>query len=369
MMLPDHPMPIDPADRPLLKPLTVLGKAGANVSFLRRTEYITSHRNAKDDGGGVLRASSALRPSRPRPTPKGLEPGKNTPEAMLRAIERSFNLAYPHDAPKGPDGRPRGPEIPRNERDAWDKPKHPTQPDLELLDSYPIIPDIAALGDSGVYMQLKFNKNPSGNDNVYDEGLDVALLQPQPPTAAQEQKYREEEAQYKKDPVNYPKPTYFTNFSLFLPAEDASISVSKIKRKFSMYAVDRDDDGLYTHHPGVDDGVADPCFRFNHSRFFETYTQSGHSENPWNDSLGIALCDGENRGLKAAFAYPIAQKTTIRPDRSKIKKQKDPYMQDEPAEGEDEMVDALDVEVRDLLPEEKEKLLVHARTLDPTIPG
>jgi RNA polymerase II-associated factor 1 len=368
-MLPDHAPQIDPADRPLLKPVGSLGRsggAGSNVSFLRRTEYISSgnRNNPKDDGGGVLRANRGpRRPSQPKPVSDAT---KNTPEFMVRAIEKSFNLAFPADAQKGPGttSRPRGGEITRAEKEAWERPRHPTHPDLTVIDTYPIVPDIQALGDSGVYMLLKYHNNPSDRRDAYDERFDVALLHPMPPTDAQKEKYKMDTEQYVKDPINHNKPIFFTNFNVFLPAGEPDDTIPRIKRKLDVFSDGNDDPALYTHTSEVD--PTDDVFRYEPLRVYETYQQTANPDDFWNDSVAMALHDGETRGQKVAFVYPLLQKTFIRKDLSRIKTGDAKRRRVSPAPDE-ESVDVMEVTVGEFNDVERERVGTVVKGYDPTI--
>jgi hypothetical protein len=377
LLIPDHPPPIDPADRALLKPLGSLGKSGSagNVSFLRRTEYITSHR--KDDSGGVLRAANRTPGKRAGPPAKLTDAQKNNPETMIRAIEKSFNLAYPADAHKGPDTatRVRGAEITRTERDAWERPRHPTQPGIKLLDSYPVVPDLTGFGDGGRYVLVKYQHNPSKRTAEYDEGLDVALLYPLEQTKKQKRQFDDDMELHRIDPLKHSRPVPQIGYDLYLPDSDATA----VKRKISVFDGDRDEDHLYTHHPDMDPngGIEAPCFRYGHVRSYEPYQQISHEDDPYNDSVAVALHDGETRDQQAAFLYPISQKTFLATDRVKLKlneykKEKGVAMDtDLGEEGDPEysMIDYLDVTVRDMDGDEMQKLVQRARELDPEFGG
>jgi len=212
---------------------------------------------------------------------------------------------------------------------------------------------------------LKYHNNPSDRRDAYDNRLEVALLHPMPPTEAQNEKYQADLDQYGKDPINHNKPIFFTNFNVFLPAGDARETVPRIKRKLNVYADDNDDPQLYTHPSELD--PSSEVFRYEPLRVYETYQQTGNPDDIWNDSVAMALHDGETRGQKAAFLYPILQKTFIRRDLSRIKTGDAKRMRfASPAPGE-EHVDVMEVTVREYDDDERNKVDGIAKGFDPTI--
>lgn len=334
-MFPEKPPPIDPRDRALLRPLASLGKSSAapsNVSFLRRTEYMTAHKT-----------SDPLSASRPNHTPRTSQvkkpfvrpksSDKNDPAAMLRTIEKSFNLAYPDDAYTGPDTMEhiRGADITKAEREAWEKPKHPTNSDLKLLDSYPIVPDISALGDTGSYFLIKYKTNPSSISDHYDLRLNHTVLIPSN-TDEEVTKYNDDLARYEKDPENNTKPTLTQTYTAYIPAADASTIVPRLKRKFDIYDQSNDDSSLYTDGQDQDEERG-PYFRYQKLRSYEVYLQTGDPDDEdistkWNENIALALHDtvrdidndAVQKGVapprqKAAYVYPINQRHMIRPKR------------------------------------------------------
>ena len=342
-MFPEKSVPIDPRDRALLKPLTTLGKFASDassVSFLRRTEYITGREKSTPGGNAILRASNALR-QKPRsgagPAAKPAAAAaaksdalKNNRKAMLRGIEKSFNLAHPSDAYTGADTRDRvrGNDITAAERAAWDHPVHPLYPSLRLLDSYEFLPDLAALGDSGGYMLLKYNGHPTGDSvgGAYDARIDHLLLRPAAQTAEQLAKFEADQEAHERDPLTRPAPLAVVDFDAYVPRVDA---LPSLKRKLDAYARDRDDPRLYTD--GEDE---EAHFRYERLRDLETFKQAGDPDlhARWNDSVAVALHDGEVAGLafggggrppkrqKAAYVYPITQRTSVRPTRTGMSK-------------------------------------------------
>lgn len=275
----EHPPPVDPADRFLLRPLATIGKPtsiNSGVSFLRRTEYISSQQsvNKQADTKNALRAP----PPRAKPRP---DVNKDNPINILRSIVKGFDVAYPADAYTGPDSTTtlRGTQATTAEKDSWAKPRHPVRKDLKLLDAYPILPDLDAIPEEGGYAFFKYQHNPSASDDTEDPSVDISILRPD-----------------QHDPRKY---------TLFFP-ENVD-SVANIKRKFSMTDPSADDDDLYDFH---DTDLERPCFRYKRIR---TYHEEGHfaleGKEAFNDTIAVALHDSQgadDRLQTAAYMYPIS---------------------------------------------------------------
>ncbi|KAF2107924.1 Paf1-domain-containing protein [Lophiotrema nucula] len=322
---PEFKVDIHPADRALLRPPTALGKATANasgVSFLRKTEYITSMAT----GGARFESSNSsntmqIRKKRRRP----VATHEDDPTNIARHILKGFNTAYPRDAYTGPDTEDnlRAAEMSIEEKAAWRDPKHPANPTgAKLLDSYPLLPDWDAIPDTGSYMLYKFLAPPLNNpqDPSYDPRLDVALLRPTGQTVHDQELYLQEQDAHKEDPTKpIPIPRY--QFEFFLPPDREK--VAGIKRNFSTY--DPDNESAIPFDWGEDDeGQPKKYFKYENIRTYETANQIGDPEDSYNDIVAMALHDGyehedeplrDGRLQKAAYFYPIIQRTSIRPRR------------------------------------------------------
>jgi RNA polymerase II-associated factor 1 len=353
----DHPPPVDPKDRPLLRPLNALGKPmsiTSGVSFLRRTEYITSAQTINKNA--ALRTGGAPKRKR-RP-----DISREDPLNILRGVLKGFDVAYPRDAYSGPDGvdnMVRSSEISQEEKDAWARPKHPTKPNLSLLDKYPILPDLEAFPDTGNYMLIKYHNNPSTNEK-YDPRLDVALIRPLQQTEDEQAKFEEARAIAMMEPGR-PKPIPEFRYEAFLPQNPDS--VRNIKRKFSTTDPDNDAEDLY------DDVDADgkPVFKYKRLRAYETYAQAGNPDDPWNDNVAIALHDGEagSRLQRGAYIYPIVQRTSIRSVRPKTMAM---MMQNSGARADEtEQVDVIDLAVREPTEAEQDAIRGIVEKVDPVV--
>ncbi|KAH0384711.1 Paf1 complex protein, partial [Aureobasidium melanogenum] len=350
IMAQDPPPSLHPKDRALLKPLSALGKPTAmnsGVSFLRRTEYISSNAAAVQR----FESSTSKDLLRVRNDPKRRKAppvNRDDPINIIRSLVKGFDLAYPEDAYTGPDSETniRGAPITEADRSAWKKPKHPTKPNLTLLDAYPLLPDMDALPMTGDYQIVKFSTNPVAQSDSYDQRLDSALLRP---LGADLALHEERMAAHKADPT-MPKPLPEWDYDLFLAEHETSIR--GIKRKFDPNDAQNDDPSLYETEA---DGES--CFQFQRIREYETYQQAGDADNAYGDTVALALHDTGDRLEKGAYFYPVKQRTNLRP------KRKTPGP---PEEGRLEHVDVLHVNVRDPNSDEAAMRSEAQAALDPT---
>ncbi|EMC93100.1 hypothetical protein BAUCODRAFT_27377 [Baudoinia panamericana UAMH 10762] len=354
---------IHPADKQLLKPLSALGKSNASagaVSFLRRTEY-TASSNVQQMVSNTSKDMMRLRNDPKRRKPNNLD--KDDPVNIIRNIVKGFDLAYPSDAYKGDDSTSniRGAAVTDAEVKAWSNPKHPTKPELQLLDSYPVLPDLEALPTSGYYMVAKFISNPLGTDG-YDQRLDTAILRPVDDPQMQAE-YQRRLAEW--DPNSgKPQPLPEYEYDYYVPSEVSA--VRGIKRKFDVNDTENDDPELYT-----DDTPEGRAFKYERLRTYETYNQHGNATDLYNDSVALALHDTEGdvgttpgakqRLEKAAYYYPIIQRTAIRPKR-KIGRQA-------VTQTDEERVDEINITVVNFTEEERARALEKQAELDPSLKG
>jgi RNA polymerase II-associated factor 1 len=306
-----------------MRPPNALGKAHTNAAaatFLRRTEYVTS----STTGGSKFESSNSANTMRLRRKRKTAETSLDDPKNIARHILKGFNIAYPADAYNGQDNAEniKAAESTPEERMAWNKPKHPRNPNLKLLDSYPLLPDWDAMPDTGAYMVFKFTAPPINNplDPSYDPRLDVAFLRPAGQTIEDQEKYLEEREAHKSDPtVPPPIPRY--QFEFFLPSDKGK--VRGIKRNLTTHDPTNDAE-IDFDIAEDDDGQPRKCFKYDNIRTYETSQQVGDPGDTYGDVVALALHDPEqhdNEKLrdtkmqKAAYFYPIIQRTSIRPRR------------------------------------------------------
>jgi len=311
--------PLHPADRALMRPPNALGKAAAsasNASFLRRTEYTTSSMT----GGSKFESSNSGNTTRLRKKRQRVDLSENDPEHIARHVIRSFDIAYPHDVHQGPDTADamRGAPSTAEERSAWKLPKNPRNEKLECLGAYPLLPDWDAMPDTGSYMMYKFAAPPINNptDNTYDSRIDVGLLRPIGQTVQDQELYLQEQEAHRQDPtLTLPIPRY--HFEFFLPPDRSK--VHGIKRNLTTHDPDGDDIP-FDEGQDADDNPRN-VFRYDNVRTYETEKQSGDPENTYGDAVAVALHDPdihddvplrETKLQKAAYFYPMSQRTVIR---------------------------------------------------------
>jgi RNA polymerase II-associated factor 1 len=313
-----------PHDRALLRPLNSIGKPkviDSGSSFLRRTEYISNAPKGRLDDhtppkSTVKRARAA---DRFQPLPKDLD--KESPEYILAAVQRSFEIAAANIA------------NPLRIR-------HPTKRNVKLVSSHPMIPDLDAFNDAGGYISIKFQNNPVPPSNTYDTRLESGMLRPFVSSETAVAAHEKAVAAHERDPSRHPHPGPKQDYEFFLP--ETTADAVKFKRKVDVRDLEsKDDDDLYT----FTNQSGEKCFRFKRIRAYETSEETQiQGADRWNSEVVIAVNDGaDGVHQRAAYVYPLVMRTKIRPQRSKnIDRQR---FGDE-AEEED-MVDFLDVMVRE----------------------
>lgn len=317
----ERPMPLHPADRALMRPPNALGKptsAASGISFLRKTEYTTSYHTGRSQFESS-NSSNTMRMKSKRRRPA--DASQDDPTSMCRQILKGFNIAYPADAFTGPDSgdRLRAADISSEEKQYWKNPKHPSNPTAHLVDSYPLLPDWDAAPDTGSYSVIKFMAPPL-RDSTYDERLDVAILRPGGQTQADQAKFQQEEQAFKEDPTARRAVAQYW-YEFFLPSGGPE-KVRGIKRNFTTNDPNNEDE--IDFDTGVDeDGRPKKYFKYENVRNYETDHQIAGGDQ-FGEVVALALHDGDQHGneslrstplQKAAYFYPIAQRTTIKPKR------------------------------------------------------
>lgn len=314
--------PIHPHDRALLRPLTALGKpkvAEANVSFLRRTEYISSLASTSKDlnGGGRVLLKKGPRPR------KAPEAAADSPEVIKRKIDKSFEVAeqYLRD-PK--------------------RIKHPSRKNLTLVDSRPLLPDVEAMPDSGAYVSVKFLTNPVQSGSTYDTRLLKGIFRPTDRSQEEEEAFQAALEAYELDPVNNPRPQNTLNFEYYLP--DTKKTAENFARKADPEDPDKNSENLYTNESKDDDGTSRGCFQFMKLRAYETASEIELShETKYDVDVLLASNDSDTFPLqKAVYYYPVMQKIQIRPQRTKNIARKAGFQQED-----EDIIHQLDIMVED----------------------
>jgi RNA polymerase II-associated factor 1 len=248
---------------------------------------------------------------------------KDSPEYIKAQVERSFEIA----ALKLQDPS---------------RVRHPTKRNVKLVSSFPLLPDLNSFTDAGGYVNVKFQHNPVPPSNVYDTRIASSILRPLEPTADRQAARELAIANHEQDPERYPYPEYEMDFEFFLLEQGQN--AANYKRKSDMLDARRDDESLYTH--SNKDGSQ--AFRFKRVREYETATSVDYpSLRRYEEEIIVAINDGKD-GVhqRAAFYYPLTQRTMIRPQRKKNMDQKRFGAQAEITE-DGQHVDILDVKIRD----------------------
>ena len=299
--------PVHPRDKNLLRPLAELGKPAFNqagYSFLRRTEYISSDAKARAEANANA-VKNTGRPVATSKARKSIDASKEDPVNILRSTVKGFDLANQDDAYTGPDTTTniRGAIPTPAETDAWNCPKHPSKPDVKLLDAYPLKPDPGAVTDSGAYMITKFAGNPTQITEARDLRMDVGILYPR---------------ELAPDVYNY---------EFFLPANE--VATENVIRKLDVHNNACDDPALYTDRAPDGSGV----FKFDFLRTYEPGSGSTRGNQQYRE-VALALHDPEldrqtvstesrahGNGIdpldKGAYYYPVLSKVQLKPRRNR----------------------------------------------------
>ena len=336
-MAPEIQPVLDPADHALMltpDQLRNQNSKNVNVSFLRKTQYMTSQ-NARANDAFIRPNTRTSKPTRRSSVPEP-QISRDDPINIKRHVQKGFDVANPESASAQSLSA-----IPSAELSAWRTPTHPDNPRLKPVSYYPILPDLDSSTDADGYISLKFDKPPLGalpNHGGRDSRIDISLLHGVK-DAAQEAAWSKKKRAYDENPELYANPgqqPYQWHFCV--PRRPGVDVVAAVKRKLNVMDPDRDDDrgyeGLYT--PGEPRPGADVGFDYVKERSFGAV--STETPNVQFDTLrfmAISLFDSETAGEysrlgdettaidKAAYYYPILQKMRIKGDREKVRKGRD----------------------------------------------
>ena len=266
----------------------------AAVSFLRRTEYISSVQSRPKDSI-FLKASSGnvKRPVKRKASP---EPDKGTPAWIKRRIEKSFEVAAAHLADRS-------------------RVKHPSKRNVKLVDAFPVLPDLDAFPDSGAYVTVKFQTNPVSSTNKYDSRLLSGIFKPIERSAAEDKAFETAFAAYERDPANNPKPSNMMSYDFFLAADTET--GEKFRQRFDVENPNNNSSSLYTIPE------SGGSFRFPRVRAYETSQEKEMDhDNKYDEEVIMAFRADDDGGgggdaRKAVYYYPVMQRSTIRSQRTK----------------------------------------------------
>ncbi|KAA8650609.1 hypothetical protein EYZ11_002747 [Aspergillus tanneri] len=362
IMAPENPDPIDPADLPLLMTLEQLrnpAPKNANVSFLRRTQYISAGIRAPD--------GPKVTPIRPKSREnEKAKMSQDDPVYVKKYIQKGFDIAYPESKHSGEDTpiRIKGHNPTKLEHDAWAHPVHPDNPKLKPVGFYPLLPDLAGFPDPGGFVQFKFDKAPVHEfSGKRDKRMDAAILLPSAPEERVCQEHATKVALHKSNPNLYPDPGPVPwDYDLFLPEKKEA--AKNVLATLRLSNPDRDNEELYTHE-GADNAR---FHRFDRVRTYATSAQTLGNDQKQRD-VALTLfdpsdADEERQGKqKAAYYYPILGKTRLKPERARTIAQAG-LAPTKPKTKEDQ-VDQIQVVVRD--PDEAEvyKRSLYRAAIDP----
>ncbi|KAH0831628.1 hypothetical protein FOPE_02792 [Fonsecaea pedrosoi] len=321
IMAPEVQPVLDAADQALLMSLDQLKSQGAknNVSFLRKTQYMTSSQMARANDAFMRASPRTQKPQTPKAAPVPVT--RDDPENIKRQIQKGFDLAYPDSIPFNPPEAKANPITPQ-ERDAWKNPVHPDNPRLKPVDFYPVIPDLETGTDMASNWQaLKFDKPPlPPYKGRRDDRIDVGILMASE-NAALMPAWRAAKEAFDRDPEKFadPGPEPYT-WSLSVPKQPDS--TSRIRQLFDDSNPRKDDPSLMG--PLLEES-ADGSLRlpFERVRVYPKATQD--TVDP-HRIMALSLVDANNlpRGSRfrkqgnAAYYYPILERVKMRADRGNL---------------------------------------------------
>ncbi|KAI1096384.1 RNA polymerase II-associated [Rostrohypoxylon terebratum] len=289
---PAQPPAIHPRDRALLRPPGSLGQPKGhetNVSFLRRTEYISSVSAKRTTSSALLNNRPNSKRPLKRPSP---DKDADSPAQIKRKIDQGFAVAAANLKDKS-------------------RVKHPSNRNAKLVDVFPLVPDLDAFPDSGAYVTFKFTHNPLPSTQKYDKRLLSGILKPISKSEADEQAFNLAMQAHERDPQRVPKPQNLMDYDFFL--NDSANTSERFRQKFDIENPDHDDDSLYTHKSG-----GKPAFFFPRVRTYETAQELElNNQTKYDEEVVLAFNDDETMDQKAAFYYPVMQRSVIKPQRAK----------------------------------------------------
>jgi len=263
------------------------------------------------------------------------EPDKGSPAYIKRKIERSFDVA----------------SLGLRDRS---RVKHPSKRNVKLVDAYPLLPDLDAFPDSGAYVTVKFTHNPVPNSGAaaYDTRLLSGIFKPIERTEEEEVAYEAAMAAHERDPDRFPRPDNKMNYEFYLATDAAA--AAQFRRRFDVDDPEKDSRELY---PKRANGEAADCFPFRRVRAYETSKEVElDHESKYSEELILAMNEGGRGDMeRGLYYYPVMQRSTVRAQRSKNIARTVAGMQ----EGEEAMIDQLDVTVDEPGEELKEHMAMY----------
>ncbi|KAJ4512180.1 hypothetical protein HRR83_006147 [Exophiala dermatitidis] len=327
IMAPDIQPVLDPADHALMMTVEQLKSAGAknNVSFLRKTQYMTASQMARASNNNDPFVRATPRSRKVVESNKMVPPpiARDDPENIKRHIQKGFDIAYPDSVPFNPPEAKANPITPQ-ERDAWKNPVHPDNPRLKPVGFYPILPDLDAMTDmAGNWQAVKFEKPPlPPYHGRRDDRVDVGLMMASE-NAPEMVKWKVKKAAFDKNPELYedPGPEPYV-WSLLVPKQVNA--APRIRKIFNDSDPQKDDPELYA--PLLEES-ADGTQRLPFERVRVYQTSSQNHVDP-RRVMGLSLVDADQlppdsrfrKQGSAAYYYPILERLRMKADRANLTK-------------------------------------------------
>lgn len=330
IMAPEIQPVLDGADHALLltpEQIRNRGSSNTNVSFLRKTQYMTSQNARANDP--LLRSTS--RSSKANNTIKAPPQAisRDDPSYIKRYIQKGFEIAYPGSTTGTLASHLASLPITTSDRDAWRNPTHPTNPKLKPVSFFPLLPDLPAKTDSDSFVSVKFDKPPlpALPTGKRDSRIDVAILHPaKVDEVEREWKIRKEA--HDRNPDHYEDPGRLPyDWDFCVPRLEGSKGdqdvVERIRRKLNVVDPRRDDEDLYVNREKG---------RFEYERI-RTFAEDSAPMTQGFRYLALSLFDPDNQTTttphhqfsrlktsgqgKAAYYYEIGQRMRLKADRVK----------------------------------------------------
>lgn len=323
IMAPEIQPVLDPADHALMLSVDQLKSQGAknNVSFLRKTQYMTASQMARANDPFLRTNPRARKMSDHKAAPAPI--ARDDTENIKRHIQKGFDIAYPDSVAFNPPEAKANPIAPE-ERSAWRNPVHPDNPRLTPVEFYPILPDLDAVTDmAGNWQALRFDKPPlPPYHGRRDDRVGVGLLMASenatemPKWRAKKQAF-DENSQLYEDPG--PEPYIW---SLSVPKQPDS--TARIRNIFDDSNPDKDDPALYA--PLLEES-ADGSQRLPFERI-RIYQSAGQNPVDPRRVMGLSLVNADKLSAhsrfrkqgSAAYYYPILERVRMKADRSNVNK-------------------------------------------------
>jgi hypothetical protein len=330
IMAPEIQPVLDPADHALMltpEQLRNQDSKSTNVSFLRRTQYMSSH-NARANDHLI------------RPNPRALKSGANHTthtevlarddrENIRRNLQKGFDLAYPESVQYNEaDVHSQAPTT--AEKEAWQNPVHPDNPSLKPVSFFPILPDWDTAVDFSGLNYVKFDKAPlPAIQGRRDDRIDVALLSARTITSG-EAAWRAAKAAFDEHPEKWEDPGLIPPQSWSLCVAQDPTKVPELRKILDDADPDHDNPDLYAglYKPKMDKSDPDDArLRVDYDRV-RTYTNIDDTQMAGQRIFGLSLYDprstqpdarhGSTTRQSGAYYQRILSTLRLKSDRVKV---------------------------------------------------